>query len=140
MLLFIASLALATYYYGTDVAGHLYNPMAVLTNSYVLLFGSILTLALFVYILTGRAPLVNTLTSGNLGTVLGKAGEFRNELAAVLGKLLVTTDEHIEPRLQQGQADDVQANFLAYLSRSQEAARTAARRPNALLFLGPSSP
>ena len=111
-------------------------PISILTNTYVLFFGSVLTLAVFSFLLTGRTPLVNAVTSGNLQAMLGKA-KGPMDLIAVLGKVMVTSDEHIEARRPQPtQADDAEVNFLAYLSRSQEAARVAQRRPNALLFFG----
>jgi len=115
--------------------------ISILTNSSVLFFGSLSTLATFFVLLTGYAPLVAFLSSGELLKVLGKAAATAPfpipiDLAAVLGKFVGASDERIVPRTASTQADDAELNFLTYLSRSQEAARTAQRRPNALLFFG----
>jgi hypothetical protein len=109
-----------------------FDPIAILTSPFLLITGFICILAIFFLLLTGWSPLVNIAVSGNLGRLVKKPSEF----ISVLGDSIIKTDGPAAPRRRHEASDDAELNFLNYLARSQEAARTAQRRPNALLFFG----
>jgi uncharacterized membrane protein SpoIIM required for sporulation len=106
------------------------DPVTILTNSSFLISASVLALAIFFNLLTGLSPLVNLAVNGKLVSALSSPSDFLSTLA---GTLLKVSESSKEPlRI----VDDAEVAFAAYVARSQDAARTAQRRPNALLFIG----
>lgn len=95
-----------------------------------------LFLAIFLFVLTGRTPLVNffekssTLQSRLTGFSIGPLEVVLDKLAAAVGE----PDEKVV--ISNAEAESFESVVGVYLRRSGDAARAAQRRPNALLFAG----
>lgn len=89
----------------------------------IIAFG-ILFIEVFSFILTGTSLFVSNVSSKRFSLRL-----------ADIGSKKVDSEGHFD-RLYFNNTDVAQKAFIGFLERSREAARTAQRRPNALLFVG----
>lgn len=98
--------------------------ISMLTSPQMLLLTGLVVLATFSFILNGATPLVNALVNKQLRFPL----PFLTPSPAD-----ISVDVPSVPPLR---PNSIEANFALYITRSQDAARVAQRRPNALLFVG----
>jgi hypothetical protein len=114
--------------------------IVVLTSPAIIIPVVIVFFVIFFFILTGTTPLVS------LALSVVERPLFWANLAATG----ITSATGLGPGLLEGvkqylaehnlaeiaEKDEIESNFIVYLKRSQDAARVAQRRPNALLFVG----
>jgi hypothetical protein len=119
----------------------------VLTSPDVLIPLGLCFIAYFSLLLNGITPLVNLLARMRGPLDFDRVSKFtfesKDEKSA---RISTASNEELSQRLAQGletkslntivPSDSVETNFATYIARSQDAARIAQRRPNALLFVG----
>jgi hypothetical protein len=120
-----------------------YDPILIFTSPDVLSGLAFCFVSIFAYLLTGTTPLVAVFS--NLSAAKEIPGAFAEALArtahlsvgASLGGISLNIDSRRRSRVdKKNDGDDIETNFASYITRSQDAARIAQRRPNALLFVG----
>lgn len=109
-----------------------------ITNPTILGVGSVYFLEWFTFFLTGRSIMVQLLAAGRLESLRLGPIPFPVSLKDISATGIESSENRSEKAAAQSSAwaDDVQMHFARFVARSEEATRSAQRRPNALLFVG----